>query len=508
MNKQLLFLLPCIMFVMNIYAQNVGIGTTSPNSSAMLDVQSTNKGMLVPRIALTAANAATPVTTPADALLVYNTATAGTGINTIVPGFYYWNASANRWNAMKEESTNSSVGFGSWGDCSNNNISEYNPVVDDTGEYGDYFGYSVSISGSYAIAGAYFDNVGANARQGSVSIFQHNGNSWGTMQKITDPAGADNDWFGHSVSISGNYAIVGTPRGDVGGNLEQGSANIYFYNGTSWVFIQKITDPTGVANNWFGYSVSISGNYAIAGTYRDNLGSGPDQGSACIYEYNGTSWVFKQKIIDATGQPGDDFGYSVSIAGNYAIVGAFLDDVGGNANQGSASIYQNNGSSWVLMNKITEAVGGVDDRFGSSVSISGNYAIIGSPYDDVNAVIDKGSAHIYYYNGTAWILVQKITDAAAVDLDYFGSNVAISGDFAMVGWGTDDIGANQNQGSAIIYQRIGLGWQKVQYIIDPAGSAGDVFGSATAIDGSTKRFLNGASRYASDSGKVVFGKVN
>ena len=98
MNKQLLFLLPCIMFVMNIYAQNVGIGTTSPNSSAMLDVQSTNKGMLVPRIALTAANAATPVTTPADALLVYNTATAGTGINTIVPGFYYWNASANRWN--------------------------------------------------------------------------------------------------------------------------------------------------------------------------------------------------------------------------------------------------------------------------------------------------------------------------------------------------------------------------------------------------------------------------
>ena len=171
MNKQLLFLLPCIMFVMNIYAQNVGIGTTSPNSSAMLDVQSTNKGMLVPRIALTAANAATPVTTPADALLVYNTATAGTGINTIVPGFYYWNASANRWIAMKEESTNSSVGFGSWGDCSNNNISEYNPVVDDTGEYGDYFGYSVSISGSYAIAGAYFDNVGANARQGSVSIF-------------------------------------------------------------------------------------------------------------------------------------------------------------------------------------------------------------------------------------------------------------------------------------------------------------------------------------------------
>ena len=72
------------------YAQT-GIGTTTPNASAKLDVTATDKGFLPPRVALTATNSASPTTSPAAGLLVYNTATSGTAPNNVVPGYYYWN---------------------------------------------------------------------------------------------------------------------------------------------------------------------------------------------------------------------------------------------------------------------------------------------------------------------------------------------------------------------------------------------------------------------------------
>ncbi|MEO7310428.1 MAG: FG-GAP repeat protein [Chitinophagaceae bacterium] len=496
MKQILSFFLLALGFLPAV-SQTVGIGTTTPNSSAILDVQSSTKGILVPRIALTAANSATPVTAPADALLVYNTATAGTGSNAIVPGFYYWNTSAGRWSAMKETVTTNSVGFGSWGDCSMNNISEYNPVVDANGAAGDQFGKSVSISGNYAIVGAEQDDVGANADQGSASIYQYIGTNWVFMQKITDATGAAGDLYGASVSISGNYAIVGAWADNVGGNAIQGSASIYQYVGGNWVLMQKIIDATGAAGDAFGYSVSISGNYAIVGAFYDDVGVNADQGSASIYQYIGGNWVLMNKVTDATGAVSDWFGRSVSISGNYAIAGANHDDVGANVNQGSASIYQYNGTNWVLMNKITDATGAADDNFGNSVSISGNYSIVGAHR--------AGSASIYQYNGSNWVLMQKISGSSS---DYFGFSVSISGSYAIIGAYLGDVGGNADQGSASIYQRVGLGWQKLQYITDPGGTENNYFGYSTAIDGSTKRFLIGAWVYGSNSGKAVFGKVN
>ncbi|MBP6660061.1 MAG: hypothetical protein KA174_05225 [Chitinophagales bacterium] len=104
------FLLSTINFA--LIAQNVGINTTgvAPAASAGLDVNFSDKGILIPNVALTALNLAGPITTPATSLLVYNTATANTGVaappNNISPGYYYWNStnwvklstfSANPW---------------------------------------------------------------------------------------------------------------------------------------------------------------------------------------------------------------------------------------------------------------------------------------------------------------------------------------------------------------------------------------------------------------------------
>jgi FG-GAP repeat len=550
--KQIYSLLSILFFTTNAFSQNVGIGTLTPSSN--LEIR--NPGKAVTKISSNGFNDTTQ--------LIFsnrNTSNAGTdmhissnreeglrifsssdltannkdtimqitpqgnvGIRTTTPlhpldvkgninvtGEIKTNGASgtagqiltNNGNGSMqwaEAKTNGSVGFGAWGDCSTNNISEYNPVVDTAGAANDLFGNNVSISGNYAIIGALGDDVGANTNQGSASIFQFNGTNWVLMQKIIDPSGAVNDFFGSSVAISGNYAIVGSPSDDVLVS-DQGSVSIFQFNGSSWVFMQKITDVTGQNNDNFGNSVSISGNYIIVGAQLDDVGANTNQGSATIFQLSGASWVLMQKITDATGSASDYFGSSVSISGNYAIVGAQLDDIGANIDQGSANIYQLSGASWVLMQKITDATGAASDYFGSSVSISGNYAIVGAEVDDVGANLDQGSAGVFQFNGTSWVLIQKIIEANGIAYGKFGHSVSISGNYVIVGM-------YFSQTPVTIYQRLGLGWQKVQTITEPGAETYSNFGISVAIDATTKRFLIGASAYGPSSGEAVFGKLN
>jgi FG-GAP repeat len=473
-------LIAALFFLTTAHAQNVGIGTSTP--AEKLQVAGNIKADTVkPRAIKFTPNAGTGKILTSDA------------------------AGNANWQAL---SAGGGVGFGSWGDCSTNSISEYNPVADADGAVGDNFGASSSISGNYAIVGAPNDDGAAGTDQGSASIYQWNGSNWVLMQKLTDATGAASDQFGYSVSISGNYAIVGAYADDGAAGADQGSASIYQWNGSNWVLMQKLTDATSAGFDVFGVSVSISGNYAIVGAPFDDVGANANQGSASIYQYNGSNWILMQKITDATGAASDQFGWSVSISGNYAIVGAKGDDGAAGADQGSASIYQWNGSNWVLMQKLTDATGAANDNFGWSASISGNYAIVGAYSDDGAAGADQGSASIYNYNGSSWSLMQKLTDATGAASDLFGNSVSISGNYAIVGAYADDGAAGADQGSASIYLRVGLGWQRLQYITDPGANANDFFGNATAIDGATQRFLIGATLYANNSGKVVFGKVN
>ena len=331
--KKIFILFYCSFFIFilsmpkDLFSQNVGIGTTTPTEKLHV-----------------AGNIKADTVKP-NAIKLTPNAGAGKILTSDASGNASWQLN----------SAAAATGFGIWGDCASNaNITEYSPVVDTAGAPLDGFGSSVSISGNYAIIGAYQDDVGANTDQGSASIYQYNGSAWVFMQKITDASGVAFENFGNSVSISGNYAVVGAYGDNVGANTAQGSASIYQLSGSTWTLMQKITDATGAALDAFGVSVSISGNYVIAGAWNDDGPFGTDQGSASIYQLTGGVWVLMNKITDATGAINDFFGKSVSISGNYAMVGAYRDDVGANSDQGSASIYQYNGSNWVLMEKITD----------------------------------------------------------------------------------------------------------------------------------------------------------
>jgi hypothetical protein len=193
------------------------------------------------------------------------------------------------------------------------------------------------------------------------------------------------------VSISGDTAIVGAQNEDEKGT-NSGSAYIFERVGGSWSEKIKLTASDGVDFDSFGFSVSISGDAAIVGAYREDE-KGLDSGSAYIFERIGGSWSEVMKLTASDGGDGDYFGYSVSISGDRAIVGAYFDDEKG-SDAGSAYIFERVGGSWSELTKLTASNADLYDWFGGSVSISGDTSIVGAEYG-AGQVSNSGSAYVF-----------------------------------------------------------------------------------------------------------------
>jgi hypothetical protein len=327
---------------------------------------------------------------------------------------------------------------------------------------GDWFGYSVSISGDYAIVGALYDEDNGYPPSGSAYIFKRDGTNWNQQVKLTAADGNDFDEFGYSVSVSGDYAIVGAQYGD-GNEVNSGSAYIFKREGTNWSEQAKLTASDGVSGHHFGNSVSISGDYAIVGApYNDDNGS--QSGSAYIFKRDGTNWPQQDKLLAADGAVSDYFGYSVSISGDYAIVGACGDDDSGTVS-GSAYIFKRDGTNWSEQAKLLASDGAAHDYFGLSVSLSSAYAIVGAYQDEDNGPL-SGSAYIFERDGTNWSQQPKLTAADSNEYDHFGCSVSISGSYAVVGAYRDE-DSGTDSGSAYIFSGLaeihGTKWHDTTY---------------------------------------------
>ena len=145
------------------------------------------------------------------------------------------------------------------------------------GAFDDRFGYSVAISGATVVVGAIEDDVGAVEDSGSAYVFVRSGATWSQQAKLTAADGARKDWFGWSVAISGASVVVGAAFDDVGANAGQGSAYIFMRSGVKWSRLAKLI--SGDAGDWFGWSVAISGASVVVGRLNDHVGGNADQGS-------------------------------------------------------------------------------------------------------------------------------------------------------------------------------------------------------------------------------------
>ena len=282
-----------------------------------------------------------------------------------------------------------------------------------------------------------------------------------TYKVVASDRGAG-DYFGKPVSISGNYAIVGASMEDedVSGGISldnAGSAYIFERDTDgNWNEIQKIVASDRAAEDRFGNSLSISGNYAIAGAWfedEDTAGENTldEAGSVYILKRDGYgNWNEAQKIVASDRAAEDHFGRSISIAGSYIIVGATQEDedtAGNNtfSDAGSAYIFTQDGNGkWYEKQKIVASDRAMEDHFGLSVDISDRYAVIGARDEDEdtqgeNTIEDAGSAYIFERDGNGkWIEVQKVVAPFRGVGDQFGVSVGISNHYIVIGASTDD----------------------------------------------------------------------
>jgi len=305
----------------------------------------------------------------------------------------------------------------------------------------DHFGRSVSVSSDVAVIGT----VGGNYEfSGSVYVFRYDSGtqSWAEEQELLASDGGRGDFFGQSVSISGNIAVIGAYWTD-NNYVDDGSAYVFRYDsGTQvWTEEEKLLASNSAAHDLFGGSVSVSGGTALVGAARDD-NNGSDAGSACIFRYDsGTqAWTEEEKLLASDGAAEDRFGQSVSISGDVAVIGAPEDDDNG-YNAGSAYIfrYDSGTQAWTEEEKLLASDGAVNDLFGLEVSVSGGTALVGARYDDDNGSF-SGSAYVFRYDmGTqAWIEKEKLLASDGEEYDEFGHAVSISGDIALVGAQGDD----------------------------------------------------------------------
>ena len=156
------------------------------------------------------------------------------------------------------------------------------------GAGGDYFGYSVSISGDTVAVGAYDATVGGNLYQGAAYVFVEPGSGWADMTqtaKLTASDGAGGDSLGVSVSIDGDTVVIGSPVATVGGNSGQGAAYVFTEPGSGWADMTqtaKFTASDGAADDYFGNSISISGDTIVVGVSNATVGGNDIQGTAYV----------------------------------------------------------------------------------------------------------------------------------------------------------------------------------------------------------------------------------
>jgi len=337
-------------------------------------------------------------------------------------------------------------------------------------EAGDMFGISVDIDGSTAVVGAYHDcDNGPNS--GSAYVFTRGVWGWQQQQKLTALDAAAGDEFGCSVTIDANTIVVGSRL--EGG--EAGSAYVFTRSGSTWSQQQKLTAQDGSSGNRFGNCVSVDGNTIVVGAYQDDP-CGTDSGSAYIFTYDGSNWSQQQKYIPDDGSAGDLFGYSVSVDGNTAVIGAYKNDPCG-TDSGSAYVITRSGSTWSLQQKLIPEDGDANDHFGYSVDIWDYVVSVGAPGWSNSA----GAAYTFVRYGSTWSLDNKMYDNDDPnDSEYFGYSVATGEERDVVG-----VSSNLVEGvpAGSVYELpVFLGiYSEAEWHTDPEGASGDNFGCSVSM---------------------------
>jgi hypothetical protein len=361
----------------------------------------------------------------------------------------------------------------------------------DTTTPGDQYGLSVSISGDWAAVGCPGETISTKSGAGAVYLYHKENGAWQRMQKLGGLT--TNGYFGRSVALSGNHLLVGA----AGENLTKGAAHIYTLSGGTWGTPIALTAPGGVAGDYFGMAVALSDSWAFIGA---PYFTGALLREGAVYAFSELisapgPWGSPDNAVTLHGQTNaqnEFFGSSLSVSGDYLIVGSPYDymppSLGG---LGAVNVFFFDGSVWGSSSKPTTTLTMPGTRaFGASVSIFDDTMVVGSPGNE--------SAYVYARSGTAWNPT-RVFDPDSQSGYLFGSAVSISSQGAIIGAMFDSRLASQ-AGKGYAFSAYGSGWLLDQRFVASAPAADAVFGQTVSV--SDNAAIIGAYGYDSIPGHV------
>ena len=415
----------------------------------------------------------------------------------------------------------------------------------------DQYGWAVAVSGYTAVVGAIGESsaaTGVNGDQnddsasmsGAVYVYTRSGTTWSQQAYLKASNTGANDFFGHSVAITGDTIIVGAVYEDsnatgVNGNGNDNSADasgaayVFIRSGTTWSQQAYLKASNTEAGDRFGYSVAIWGGTVVVGTPREDSNTtgvnGPqgdnsavDSGAAYVFVRDGVTWTQQAYVKASNTGANDNFGNSVAIYGNTLAIGAYFEDsnatgVNGNQNDNSANdsgaayVFTRSGTTWSQQAYLKASNTGASDYFGYEIAIHENTIVVGARYEDSNATgvngnqgdnsaAESGAAYVFTRDGVTWTQQAYVKASNTGAGDQFGNSVAVSGDTLLVGAPREDsnaTGVNGNQldnsainaGAAYVFTRSGTTWSQQAYVKASNTGADDFFGMSVAISNDT-----------------------
>jgi hypothetical protein len=352
----------------------------------------------------------------------------------------------------------------------------------------DEFGYSVAIDGNTVVVGA----IDHNVLSGAAYVFVKPAKGWANMTQTAELTASDvqtGDVFGESVSVSGNTIVVGAPGATVNGNGAQGAAYVFVKPASGWANMTetaKLTASDGSSDAGFG-AAAIAGGTVVVGAPGGTI-QNPGPGAAYVFVKPNGGWSNMTQTAELTASDGtdyNDFGDSVSINGTTVIVGAAQG--GGNQGPGAAYVFVEPQAGWINMTetaKLTASDGAVGDAFGFSVSLSGNIAAIGAFVKSD----EKGAAYVFAEPAGGWgnmTETAELTIATGKPSDLFGYSVSVAGKAIVAG----APGFHAARGTAYVFLEPAGGWKttsKYNFVLSETFKNGkDYLGNSVAVSGST-----------------------
>lgn len=357
-------------------------------------------------------------------------------------------------------------------------LSAQQKILAKDGATEDFFGFSVAISGDTAIVGAFKADDEANGTDaGAAYVFTRFGAKWQQEAKLTAHDGQAGDTLGGNVAISGNTAVVGAIGHDANGD-NAGAVYVFERQRNTWHQSAKLMPSDGDAHDAFGQSVAIVGDTVVIGAPHDD-DQGDGSGSVYVFARAGSNWEQQAKLTALDGSVGDLFGISVALTDDTILIGADLNDERA-TDAGSAYVFAQTGGEWVQQAKLMASDGAETDIFGVRVALLGNTALISARRDDHEGVgVDAGSAYIFTRDGTIWYETAKLVASDSNADDRFGRDVALTEDTALIGAMHQDE-RGENSGALYVFKRKGKSWGQVTKLTVQDGASGDLLGWSVA----------------------------